>query len=501
MLIQGTVPDTVGPRPGRRDQSGAGAPGTLRPDLGAGRLPGHLRCRSSTYFRGANTTQYGGKSSISMEGADRLGEHRQGRGRGGAGGQRRARRDPPRSPCGPTRRARSSSRPPSGSSQATRAAVGAPDPAPTRAPRASTSGRPTSAGAGSTSAPPSSLARRGQDPAGGGDRLARLVRAADRVERRDRRPRAGPLRHRRPASTGSSSGAPARRRRRGTRSASGDSTGDRHDFGSIDLNARPQRARDLHAARRPRRPDLRRPASPTPSSTSSRSAWWSTARRSRRRASTAACSPRLEDPSLRGGFPKRLGTGGEAPIRYADLNGDNEQELIVPTEDGDDPRLRADGSELPGWPVHTRTQIAGRRPRLGARASRRSRPATPPREPPRGAVVADLDGDGAPEVDRHARAPTSTPGSPTASRVPGFPVSSNLSFCGAAAREPAAAPPQVRLPRRAPPSATSRGRTSPSTSSCPALDGHLYAFDGHGNAAARLPGRARRPERAAATSR
>ena len=40
------------------------------------------------------------------------------------------------------------------------------------------------------------------------------------------------------------------------------------------------------------------------------------------------------DPTLKPGYPKRLGSGGEAPTRYADLNGDNVQELIVPSEDG-----------------------------------------------------------------------------------------------------------------------------------------------------------------------
>ena len=47
----------------------------------------------------------------------------------------------------------------------------------------------------------------------------------------------------------------------------------------------------------------------------------------------------LDDPTLRPGFPKRLGAGGEAPLRYADLNGDNVQELVLPTEDGTGARL------------------------------------------------------------------------------------------------------------------------------------------------------------------
>src|SRR3954468_14588867 len=56
---------------------------------------------------------------------------------------------------------------------------------------------------------------------------------------------------------------------------------------------------------------------------------------------------------LRSGFPKRLGTGGEAPVRYADLNGDNVQELIVPSMDGLVHAYEPDGAPLPGWPVQT----------------------------------------------------------------------------------------------------------------------------------------------------
>ena len=74
----------------------------------------------------------------------------------------------------------------------------------------------------------------------------------------------------------------------------------------------------------------------------------------------------LDDATLRAGFPKRLGAGGEAPLRYADLNGDNEQELVLPTEDGMVHAYRPDGTELPGWPVETELQFS-------ARAHRRAR--------------------------------------------------------------------------------------------------------------------------------
>ena len=68
----------------------------------------------------------------------------------------------------------------------------------------------------------------------------------------------------------------------------------------------------------------------------------------------------LEDDTLRDGFPKRMGAGGEAPLRYADLDGDGTQELVLPSQDGFVHAYRPDGSELPGWPVRTELQFAAR---------------------------------------------------------------------------------------------------------------------------------------------
>ena len=97
---------------------------------------------------------------------------------------------------------------------------------------------------------------------------------------------------------------------------------------------------------------------------------------------------------LRDGFPKQMGTGGEAPLRYADLDGDNAEELLVPLEDGRLHAYRPDGSELPGWPVETRTMA-----QAAAHAGTPGLSALPPaREPLRGPVVGDLTGDGSPEV-------------------------------------------------------------------------------------------------------
>ena len=126
----------------------------------------------------------------------------------------------------------------------------------------------TSAGAASTSARRSARRRRGQHPAGGGDRLARLVRAADRRERR----RSTGLARARFATGGQFHwklewGAGAGADRVDARSREGDSTGAVTDFGSIDLNAVRTRARDLRR-RRPT-PAARRspPTRPTRSRT------------------------------------------------------------------------------------------------------------------------------------------------------------------------------------------------------------------------------------------
>src|SRR5205807_5295003 len=138
----------------------------------------------------------------------------------------------------------------------------------------------------------------------------------------------------------------------------------------------------------------------------------------------------FSDPSLRAGYPKRMGTGGEAPIRYADLNGDNVPELIVPTEDGTIHAYEPNGSELPGWPVLTQEQTAA--------ASHEPGPALTtigaPREPPRAPAIADLDGSGKPDLITAAGLHIYAwhgDGTPVA----GFPVSSNVPgmpnpFCG-----------------------------------------------------------------------
>jgi Subtilase family len=184
-----------------------------------------------------------------------------------------------------------------------------------------------------------------------------------------------------------------------------------------------------------------------------------------------------KDNSLRNGFPKRLGTGGEAPIRYADLNGDNTQELIVPTEDGTIHAYEPDGSELPNWPVHTQVQAqaAGHNSAAGFAALS----STPPREPPRGAMVADLDGDGQPEI-------VDTAGTrvyawwPNGNPVTGFPVASEQSFCDPANESQPLVHPKCGF-LSSPVAARLEGPGQPLDIVIPSLDGHLYAFDHQGD--------------------
>jgi hypothetical protein len=59
------------------------------------------------------------------------------------------------------------------------------------------------------------------------------------------------------------------------------------------------------------------------------------------------------DRALLPGFPIELRSDGDSSPLLADIDGDNRNELIVATSAGFIHAYRRDGSELPGWPVHT----------------------------------------------------------------------------------------------------------------------------------------------------
>ncbi|MGI8920507.1 MAG: S8 family serine peptidase [Solirubrobacteraceae bacterium] len=59
------------------------------------------------------------------------------------------------------------------------------------------------------------------------------------------------------------------------------------------------------------------------------------------------------DRDMLGGFPRELGGDGDSSPLLVDLEGTNRNDLIVATSDGIVHAFRPDGSEPPGWPVHT----------------------------------------------------------------------------------------------------------------------------------------------------
>jgi hypothetical protein len=59
------------------------------------------------------------------------------------------------------------------------------------------------------------------------------------------------------------------------------------------------------------------------------------------------------DAQLKAGFPKEFGGDGASSPLLVDLDGDNRNEMVFGTSDGRVHALRPDGSELPGFPVHS----------------------------------------------------------------------------------------------------------------------------------------------------
>ena len=194
----------------------------------------------------------------------------------------------------------------------------------------------------------------------------------------------------------------------------------------------------------------------------------------------------VDDPTLLSGFPKRLGTGGEAPLRYADVNGDNVQELVLPTMDGLVHAYQRDGSELPGFPV--RTQLMHQAENHGDAAGFAAiSAATPPLEAPRAPLVVDLDNDGRMEVVTAAGTHLYVWESDGSLR-PGFPVEMDRSHC-----VPALQSQPLRHPKcgflASPAAGWIEGHGAGLDIVLPGLDGYLYAWRADGSAVPGYPHR------------
>ncbi len=477
MLIEGTVPDTVGlgkDAPGPPSQTPAPLAATITQlAIEFKSLGGGTNAAPATYFRGANTTQYGGKSSISMEGP--TGSVNTGKASGAAGLVISAALDHPGGPI-----------------------VLRPDE--TREILEQTSERVTAAntaGAGNADpgAPPTATTPDTQWTTHFGWGRADMGAAVSVANSGKIPPEAAidspdwyaPL-------TGDSTQITGLARARfaanggqfhwkllvgaGLAPASfttvreGDSSGTVTDFGAIDLNAVRSMLASAQVAPDPGGPVFAPTNNPFQQQFTVQLEVFGqgipTTGIDRRVLTT------FKDPTLRPGYPKRLGTGGEAPIRYADLNGDNRRELIVPTEDGTVHAYEPDGSELAGWPVHTQVQSAA----LGHQATPALSTVGSPHEPPRGPVVADLAGDGRPDVITAAGIHIYAwhgDGTPVA----GFPVSSNLNFCGPALESQSLHHPKCGF-LATPAVGHIEGPRGPLDIVAPALDGHLYAFRPNG---------------------
>jgi hypothetical protein len=107
------------------------------------------------------------------------------------------------------------------------------------------------------------------------------------------------------------------------------------------------------------------------------------------------------DPSLVGGAPLHIGSEISGAPTYSDLQGRHEEDLVFSTYDGDVHALRPNGSELPGFPVHS-TMIRSFDPmapeNLDAPAYRNNPDFRDLRDPLSGVAVGDLLHDGQQDV-------------------------------------------------------------------------------------------------------
>jgi len=133
------------------------------------------------------------------------------------------------------------------------------------------------------------------------------------------------------------------------------------------------------------------------------------------------------DPTLLPGWPKELPSDGAGSPTFADIDGDGHPELIVGTSDGWVHAFKPDGSEARGWPVHVnRLPI----PTTGNNAYTRGE-VSPVRYDAvllGSPTVADLNGDGWPEISVTDYAGFLYAWNHDGTPVHGFPVQVNRAY-------------------------------------------------------------------------
>jgi hypothetical protein len=125
------------------------------------------------------------------------------------------------------------------------------------------------------------------------------------------------------------------------------------------------------------------------------------------------------DPDLLPGFPLLLGGDGASAAATADLDADGREEIVLGSSDGVVHAFRADGSELPGWPVHTDPLELHD---AGAGYATRAIPVPIYSSVLGGVSVGDLDRDGTLEVVATDLQGRLYVWEPDGGRRPGFPV-------------------------------------------------------------------------------